>query len=232
MDVEVDVDGETRLLVGGGGRRSVRGDRAAVDEMTALLAALLAAGGEASLCGAVLFQYPHTSLGGDPHQNRTTLRLLMYAGVLVSAWVCLSLALATLQLTGFAVAPTTARRARIGAAVALVAAFGCLLAWPSFSLAMYVSSPFGVVYIAALCLGMPKRVGRVRASLAWVLTGLVVSLLGYGLSALLGPQCYSGVLYQAACPLPKSFDQEALYHVLQAAGYTCFWMAAAVLQHG
>jgi hypothetical protein len=57
-----------------------------------------------------------------------------------------------------------------------------------------------------------------------MLTGLVLSLAGYGISAVLEPMCYPGggtVFDHRRCPLPQAFDQEALYHVVQIAGYLC-----------
>lgn len=62
-----------------------------------------------------------------------------------------------------------------------------------------------------------------------MLSGLVVSLLGYGVSAILEPLCYPGVgtvFDHSRCPLPHSFDQEALYHLFQIVGYMLVGWAA------
>lgn len=92
-----------------------------------------------------------------------------------------------------------------------------------------------------MCRGGRARSGRsadaVAAAARWILVGVVLAMAGEFVSARFGNECYSATssdppvlcFDSAACPLPRTFDDQTLYHTCLGVSYLLMLRGFALL---
>lgn len=203
---------------------------------------LYAAGFAESLGGSVVWLLEDE----DYHLGSATSvpNLLFDACILVESLASLLLAAALLEYIPNHWLGNLARQHRVklalGGAAFTAAMLAVIVLYPSYYLAMYLSIPCGIVFVASLVLVYRASWHR-RSLLAWLhmpvmwtLAGMIVLLVGTGESALAGTICGHGGHFEIIrCPyMSKFFDPQTVYNLVCFFGYSLMWVGAHRMCNG